>query len=940
MKKLVLSLALVALSPILFAQNELNFQTIDIVKNGDITVRNFTSATEDYIFLANSKLTKLNKQTKEYSSINTGTNNLDYSNLISDGSNHFFYNTNRNLLLKYIEEGQLDTIKTSFYLNKIFKIDENVSYILYSDSYNVTNPKLAKLTNGVFEDVLDLNTDSKIMGITIKDNKLVVLYENKISVANLSTNEVLHFPIDNMLYYGNQITDFKLDIIDSKLYYKSYENYQPFVKTFDLETYNIQETSLPNFTLGSFKKVGDSIIFIFNYNFYKINSDGTTSQIDLGNYSLNYNSSLDISYNNSVLTTVFSSQTGSYETIKIDILTGQIEQLSFLNYTTIFENHSIGSKQYYIKEGNLEVYDLSNGVREVLISNIVVQKILSVSNDEIIVHASTPETGAEIFAYNNLTSSLDYYGDLNHSPNSNPRVFTNVGNKVFYQALSPSGYDDLYVTQGTEDTTRKVFDVGLNNNSSGGLMKAMEFNNKLYFSGTRRSSNSGSELWFTDGTPEGTQEIEINPTTAGPYSDVSGFKSFIGKGQNRFYFIGYIPHQGSEIWTTNGTKEGTYILKDIAQGSQSPYLSTSSKAIVGDKLYFLQNIGGSLIKLWESDGTSNGTNSIADVFQLTNDGLLEKFQIITANDSAVYFETRVFNSDAYYSGAIIWRYDLETSAITKVDSMNLYYKISSSKNNIYYFKDSKFYRYNIINNEITLLESNIGNLYNELLLLEECGQYTLYGDTNFDMNFRGLRVWNNQTQTLEFTFDNSYSFLKDNSMCINNSPILYANNSLGTPNIPNTYFQIANGEINEIAIKVDDELVIPPNYLGQVVYNPQLNKVFGNSNFRYNGISELIVSDVDFQFLNMTEIFQNQNSNSNKNVIVYPNPATNELFITTKSAEILSFGIYDLTGKLMGTELTENQSEIKIEIKDLPKGIYIINVNTTKGKESKKLIIK
>ncbi|HID03211.1 MAG TPA: hypothetical protein EYP18_08400 [Desulfobacterales bacterium] len=74
---------------------------------------------------------------------------------------------------------------------------------------------------------------------------------------------------------------------------------------------------------------------------------------------------------------------------------------------------------------------------------------------------------------------------------------------------------------------------------------------------------------------------------------------------------------GSELWVTNGTPGGTHIVKNINPGSEDAiHTSTLSKEIVrvGDKVYFLADDGEEHgEELWITDGTTSGTNMVLDI---------------------------------------------------------------------------------------------------------------------------------------------------------------------------------------------------------------------------------------------------------------------------------------------------------------------------------------
>jgi ELWxxDGT repeat protein len=94
----------------------------------------------------------------------------------------------------------------------------------------------------------------------------------------------------------------------------------------------------------------------------------------------------------------------------------------------------------------------------------------------------------------------------------------------------------------------------------------------------------GTELWRTDGTPEGTRLVaDLVP---GPgSSDPQGLTAAGG----RLYFSAWDELHGRELWTSDGTAAGTSLVDDVAPGafSSAPLLLTP----VGDRLFFTADDG-------------------------------------------------------------------------------------------------------------------------------------------------------------------------------------------------------------------------------------------------------------------------------------------------------------------------------------------------------------
>jgi ELWxxDGT repeat protein len=73
--------------------------------------------------------------------------------------------------------------------------------------------------------------------------------------------------------------------------------------------------------------------------------------------------------------------------------------------------------------------------------------------------------------------------------------------------------------------------------------------------------------------------------------------------RNVTYFTANDTHHGIELWKTDGTREGTVMVKDInPNGSSSPGNLTN----LNDTLYFVAS-SNLASELWKSDGTEQGT---------------------------------------------------------------------------------------------------------------------------------------------------------------------------------------------------------------------------------------------------------------------------------------------------------------------------------------------
>jgi ELWxxDGT repeat protein len=120
------------------------------------------------------------------------------------------------------------------------------------------------------------------------------------------------------------------------------------------------------------------------------------------------------------------------------------------------------------------------------------------------------------------------------------------------------------------------------------------------------TNEHGDELWRTNGSAEGTYMLmEPEP----------GYKSshvyYIGELGTRAVFAGFNANTGQELYITDGTQQGTRLLKDIVPG-QGPFTHYPlGIASVGQNLLFWAEDSNSKLTLWSTDGTSDGTKNLA-----------------------------------------------------------------------------------------------------------------------------------------------------------------------------------------------------------------------------------------------------------------------------------------------------------------------------------------
>lgn len=114
---------------------------------------------------------------------------------------------------------------------------------------------------------------------------------------------------------------------------------------------------------------------------------------------------------------------------------------------------------------------------------------------------------------------------------------------------------------------------------------------------------TGIELWKSDGTPDGTRLVkDINPTG---HSE----PSWITAVGDRVFFRADDGVHGEEIWVSDGTEEGTYLTRDVWEGPTGSH--PEQIGTVGGFAYYMASDADHGAELWRSDGTT--TEMVMDI---------------------------------------------------------------------------------------------------------------------------------------------------------------------------------------------------------------------------------------------------------------------------------------------------------------------------------------
>lgn len=258
-------------------------------------------------------------------------------------------------------------------------------------------------------------------------------------------------------------------------------------------------------------------------------------------------------------------------------------------------------------------------------------------------------------------SSSSYLPGLYARPNND--ILFAVGNNTL-------GSGGLWVSDGSTAGTIRL------NRVIPTVSTFFEHNNKTYFT----TSTGNYQLWSTNGTVAGTDSIASPPgltgwgtpmaigsnsfvftvaanklwtsdlTTAGTFSIAGGATgmTILKVVNNIAYFRATTATEGTELWRTDGTAAGTYILKDIWAGAGSSFTNNPIVGVSGNNVYFIANNGSSGAELWRTDGTTSGTILLGDIYPGTASSGITSAKFWVGNNG-VYF-----TANNQVNGAEMW----------------------------------------------------------------------------------------------------------------------------------------------------------------------------------------------------------------------------------------------------------------------------------------------
>ena len=196
----------------------------------------------------------------------------------------------------------------------------------------------------------------------------------------------------------------------------------------------------------------------------------------------------------------------------------------------------------------------------------VPQYLTRMFGNSILFEAETPSLGAETYIWNDA-QSLQLLTETRPGPlGGNPSRYTECdlpqGRRVFFAAagtnMGSTTGEELWITDGTAAGTNQVTEIAPGIRSAV-LGEFTPFHQRLFFAAN--DSQTGQELWVSDGTALGTQLFfDLNPGRS------SSYPTSLVALPDRIVFGAYSPATGRELWSTDGVS--TSLVRDFAPRSR------------------------------------------------------------------------------------------------------------------------------------------------------------------------------------------------------------------------------------------------------------------------------------------------------------------------------------------------------------------------------------
>ena len=228
--------------------------------------------------------------------------------------------------------------------------------------------------------------------------------------------------------------------------------------------------------------------------------------------------------------------------------------------------------------------------------------------DTLLFTATTGCTGYELFRSGGSAATTELLGDLTAGKTSSFAYgYTSLGDEFFF-VIDGEGFgsDRIYRSDGTVSGTGLLDPNNETLTSGPSLSRVGAIRNDLLIRGS--FPGVGQALYIYEVS---TGQLQLLKVFGEGGFNGSGF-GFTALNDDVSLFVENTEEFGFELWRTDGTVDGTYLVKDIRQVQEtSQYYHINSLTVFDGVAYFSADDGFG-DALWRSDGTEEGTYQLAD----------------------------------------------------------------------------------------------------------------------------------------------------------------------------------------------------------------------------------------------------------------------------------------------------------------------------------------
>ncbi len=240
-----------------------------------------------------------------------------------------------------------------------------------------------------------------------------------------------------------------------------------------------------------------------------------------------------------------------------------------------------------------------------------------------------------------------------------------AGHRLFFSRDDGISGNELWSSDGSGAGTQLAVDLNPGRNSSYPV-SLTEFNGKVVFSAYNPNTNRGDGLYISDGTPGGTTTLLLSLDDIRDIVPL-GNKLVFAADTNQSSFV------GDQIWTSDGTVNGTLEVTQIRSGPQPERLTRAGNEVwYGAEQYGSTAVWG----VYKTDGTPGGTGRVKDFnFSSNNSGPGDYFYF----NGHVYFGAAdagqphdLWKSDGSLNGTVLLKADCNPGSFAQIGNELLF----------------------------------------------------------------------------------------------------------------------------------------------------------------------------------------------------------------------------------------------------------------------------